>query len=75
MDKPAPLEQAEVIAAKLAPSIHNAMPEGWGFALVMYTLNTEGNGRETYISDLDRDDLVQALRNTADKIENREREV
>lgn len=62
-----PLESAEVVARDIGRKLTDAMPPGWGFALVLFTFG-EG-GFLTYMSNAQRADMVKALRECADKIE------
>lgn len=69
MDKRALLEQAEVRAKNLGRHLHAQMPEGWGFALILFSFG-EG-GFSTYISDANRADMIAALKECIEKLESR----
>lgn len=64
----APLEQVEHIAQKVANIIRWHLPKGWGFITILLSYG-EG-GHATYVSDLERDGTIKALREMADILEN-----
>lgn len=66
-DARAPLESAEMKAQSVGRIIAASMPQGWGFALMMFSVG-EG-GYSTYVSNLDRATMVVAIRELASKIE------
>lgn len=63
----ATLEQAEIAARKLARVIKENTPEGWGFVVVLMSFG-EG-GMSTYLSSIEREGCITALRELADKLE------
>ena len=68
----APLHEAEIKARELARSLHDLMPEGWGFVLVLAEIG-EGQGC-TYIADVNREDAVKLMRETASIIQKQQEE-
>ncbi len=68
-EKARQLTTVEETAQHIGRMIGNAMPPGWGFALVTFTFG-EG-GYVSYISNAEREDMVRALRECADKLESR----
>ena len=74
--KPESLEDMEVTARRLAPQIAKQMPKGWGFSLITFTMNTPpGQGKISYISNCQREDMVKALRELLAKWERKEKEL
>ena len=53
------LEQAEVKAREIARVLKKAMPNEWGFTLVLYSYG--GDGFMTYLSSGDRQDCIKML--------------
>lgn len=45
------------------------MPIGWGFAIVIVKPATECDGMHEYISNLERGDAIELLKETADQLE------
>lgn len=67
-----PLETAEIKAREVGRLIKSAMPEGWGFCLV---LSSYGDGGFcTYVSSVEREGAVKMLRELLDKIERNDKE-
>lgn len=53
---------------RLAQAIKAGLPKGLGFALLVF--DRERGGFMNYISDSDRNDMLQALRNLVTQLEN-----
>lgn len=70
MTKRRPLESAEVECRRLGRALGERMPDGWGFALILFSFGD--GGFLTYISNAQRVAMVAALRECADKIEKEE---
>lgn len=64
----APQEQMEMRAQQIARSIDTMMLPGWKFALVAYRLGN--HPRSIYTSNINRQDMIKAFRELADKLEN-----
>lgn len=58
--KPVPLAELEAKAREIAQRIGAACPEGVGFALMLFNFGADGN--MTWISNANRDDMVEAMR-------------
>lgn len=65
------LESAEVAARRMAELVDAEMPDGWGFVLSLFSFNEAEDGYSTYISSLQREGAIKALRELADSIESR----
>ncbi len=52
---------------KMGDQVNAQLPEGFGFALIVFPFH--GGGTGSYISSGQRSDMIQALRETADRIE------
>jgi hypothetical protein len=63
---PADLEEAEELMRIVARGISEVFP-GMAFTLLLFPLNAPGISN--YISNANRDDMVKALRETADRLE------
>lgn len=61
------LETAEVAALSAARLVGKYVPEGWGFTIVLASL--EGEPFMTYSSNLEREGSIKMLRELADSIE------
>jgi hypothetical protein len=59
-------DQAQSIGKKIA----SALPDGWGFALLVFPLG-EANGRMNYLSNADRETMVTALKELVARFEGR----
>jgi hypothetical protein len=68
----APLETAETVGMSVGRIIGEAMPPGWGFALILFTMGDSGPQYASYVSNGQRADMIKALRECADKIESRQ---
>ena len=68
-----PLEKAEITARKIGKVISKSMPKGWGFVVALFSYGD--NGLTTYLSNCEREGIIKAMREIADKIENNEPEV
>lgn len=55
---------------KLGDFIKKKLPSGWGFALIVFRFHEPGISN--YISNAERASMITALRETADRLENRE---
>ncbi len=65
--KPDPLEIAERKAKELADELSKEMPKDWGFVLLLMSFGNEG--KSTFISNLERKGVIQALRALAENLE------
>jgi hypothetical protein len=65
----ATLEEAENRAREIGRLLGSVMPAGWGFALILNSLNDGANGLMTYLSNMRREDMIKMLREMADKLE------
>ena len=63
----APLHEAEQRAREIGRAIKAAMPEGWGFTLMLFTFGDGGN--TTWITTARREDAIKAIRELADRLE------
>lgn len=69
MTKRNDLEAVEVEARNIGRVIGKSLPPNIGFGLVLFSFGEDGF--LTYISNAQREDMVKALRECADKIEQR----
>jgi len=69
---PVPLHEAETRAREIGRGIHEMMPEGWGFVLVMAEIGS-GEGC-TYIADVAREDAAKLMVETARIIQEQEQD-
>jgi hypothetical protein len=66
----APLEHAEVVAKDIGRVLKSAMPEGWGFVLILSSYGPQGQrGQATYLSSIEREGSIFLLRETANDLE------
>lgn len=56
---------------RLATFIANQLPKGYGFALLVFKFGKAGT--TNYISNAEREDMVKALRECADRIESKDK--
>jgi len=63
------LREAEAAARGIAKRLASSLPEGWLFTLNLFDTKS---GQSTYISNVSPDCVPGALRECADKIEERE---
>lgn len=63
---PMDLKDLEESARKLGRVIGSGMPEGVGFALIMFDFGKDGH--LTWISNADRDDMLRALQEFMQKV-------
>lgn len=68
-----PLESAEVSAAKLGRILKEQMPKGWHFFLLLATAGE--NGVATYLADIERSCAIKMLREMADHLESKGKEI
>lgn len=54
----------------MGKGISKGLPEGWGFALIVFPFFDPGISN--YISNGTREDMIKALRETADRLEKRQ---
>lgn len=66
--KRAPLEEAERGMQSIARVVGNMVPEGYGFAVLVFSWGEQGF--MNWVSNAQRTDMVKALRECADKLEN-----
>jgi hypothetical protein len=64
-------ESMEKICRDIGQLIGSAMPEGWGFSLLVFEFGGPG-GNASYISNARRVDMIKALREQADRLERHE---
>lgn len=64
----ATLEEAERKMQSIARVVKGMVPEGWGFTVLCYSWGE--NGFMNYVSNGQRPDMIKALRECADKLEN-----
>lgn len=62
----ADLKELEEIARKLGRAIGGGLPEGVGFALLLFDFGKDGN--LTWISNAQRDDMLKALQEFMQKV-------
>ncbi len=55
-----PLERAEVSAKRLGRILTSQMPEGWGYALVMFS--NDGESGLTFVSNCEREGMIKGLK-------------
>ena len=67
-NKRATLEEAENKMQSMARVVENMVPRGWGFAILCFSFGE--NGFMNWVSNAPREDMVKALREMADKLEN-----
>jgi hypothetical protein len=67
--QPADFEQAEALMRIVARGLGEVFP-GMGFTLLLFQFNAPGVSN--YISNANREDMIKALRETADRLERRE---
>lgn len=63
------LAEAEAVAREVGRLIGSAVPEGYGFAVLVFSFGP--GGATTYVSNADRADMIRALRECADRLEAR----
>ena len=68
MNKRATLEEAERKMQSIARIVGNMVPQGWGFAVLCFSFGEDGF--MNWVSNARRHDMIKALRETADKLEN-----
>lgn len=51
----------------MGEALREVLPKGLGFALLVFA--TDNPGLANYISNCDREDMIKALRETADRLE------
>lgn len=61
------LEEAERKMQGIARAVQAMVPKGWGFTVLCFSWGE--NGFMNYVSNAERDDMIKALRECADKIE------
>ncbi len=54
----------------LAAFVTRKLPKGWGFAIVVFPFHRPGISN--YVSNAQRQDMITALRETADRLEQRQ---
>jgi hypothetical protein len=64
MDEP---EEILELMRQIGRAVRDALPEGYGFALLMFEFREGGSMH--YMSNGTRPEMVKALRETADKVE------
>lgn len=69
---PAPLHAAEAKCIEIGQLIAGALPEGWGFVMVLASHGDAGS--MTYFSNIERTHVVAMLRELADKMNETEQE-
>lgn len=69
------LEAAEIAARRLGRKLKEKIPKGWGFVLVLSSFGEKDEGFKTYLSTIEREGAVKLLREMADAIEGKEKEV
>ena len=60
------LRRMEENSRKIAKAIGSTLPQGWGFALLIFDFNSP---ELTWISSAQRKDMVKRLREVADRLE------
>ena len=68
----ASLEEVERKMQGIAAAVKALVPEGWGFAVLCFSYGE--NGFMNWVSNAQRDDMIKALREMADKLENDRRD-
>lgn len=68
MSQRATLEEAERKMQSIARVVGNMVPQGWGFAVLCFSFGE--NGFMNWVSNAQRQDMIKALRECADKLEN-----
>jgi hypothetical protein len=68
MSARATLEEAERKMQGIAGTVQKMVPQGWGFAVLCFSFGE--NGFMNYVSNAERQDMIKALRECADQIEN-----
>lgn len=58
-------DEVQAMLKDIGQKLHGSMPEGFGFALLMFSFG-EG-GATFYISDAQRDDMIKAMQEFIDK--------
>ena len=54
----------------LAREIENQLPDGIGFCLLLFPFNNENGGRMTYVSNGNREDVANAMKEWLKKVNN-----
>ena len=68
MTKRATLEEAERTMQSLARVVGNMTPQGWGFAVLCFSFGE--NGFMNWVSNAERQDMIKALKEMVEKLEN-----
>lgn len=68
----ATLEEAERKMQEIARTVGAMTPKGWGFAVLCFSFGE--NGFMNWVSNAARQDMIKALRETADNLENDRRQ-
>lgn len=67
-----PIEmEVEVQMEAIGHVLHENMPEGYGFALLMFKHGDVEGGRMNYLSDASREDMISALKELLANFEGR----
>lgn len=74
LPKREPLETAEVKAQQIARLIESMLPQGWGFTLILWSLNSGKDGFLTFVSNVEKEGLIKALHEMLENIEQQRNE-
>lgn len=70
--KRATLEEAERKMQSIARTVQGMIPQGWGFAVLCFSFGEKGF--MNWVANAQREDMIKALREMADKLENDRRD-
>lgn len=68
----ATLEEVERKMQGIARAVEGMVPKGWGFAVLCFSYGE--NGFMNWVSNARREDMIKALRETADNLEKNRRD-